>query len=35
VLQKFIGEGFGLTVTEAMWEGAAIVGGNVGGNPAA
>ena len=31
VLQKSIREGFGLTVTEAMWKGAAVVGGNVGG----
>ena len=31
VLQKSIREGFGLTVSEAMWKGAAVVGGNVGG----
>jgi trehalose synthase len=31
VLQKSLREGFGLTVTEAMWKGAAVVGGNVGG----
>jgi len=31
ILQKSIREGFGLTVTEAMWKGAAMVGGNVGG----
>jgi trehalose synthase len=31
VLQKSTREGFGLTVTEAMWKGAAIIGGNVGG----
>jgi trehalose synthase len=31
VLQKSVREGFGLTVTEAMWKGAAVVGGNVGG----
>ena len=31
VLQKSIREGFGLTVTEAMWKGSAVVGGNVGG----
>jgi trehalose synthase len=31
VLQKSIREGFGLTVTEAMWKGAAVVGANVGG----
>lgn len=29
VLQKSIREGFGLTVTEAMWKGAAVIGGNV------
>jgi trehalose synthase len=33
VLQKSIREGFGLTVTEAMWKGAAVVGGDVGGIP--
>lgn len=31
VVQKSLREGFGLTVTEAMWKGAAVVGGNVGG----
>lgn len=31
VVQKSIREGFGLTVTEAMWKGAAVIGGNVGG----
>jgi trehalose synthase len=31
VVQKSIREGFGLTVTEAMWKGAAVVGGNAGG----
>lgn len=31
VLQKSIREGFGLTVTEAMWKGASVIGGNVGG----
>jgi trehalose synthase len=31
VVQKSIREGFGLTVAEAMWKGAAVVGGNVGG----
>src|SRR5215216_3848195 len=31
ILQKSLREGFGLTVTEAMWKGAAVVGGNVGG----
>jgi trehalose synthase len=31
VLQKSIREGFGLTVTEAMWKGAAVIGANVGG----
>lgn len=33
VVQKSIREGFGLTVTEAMWKGAAVVGGNAGGIP--
>ncbi len=31
VLQKSIREGFGLTVTEAMWKGAPVIGGRVGG----
>lgn len=31
VVQKSLKEGFGLTVTEAMWKGAAVVGGKVGG----
>jgi trehalose synthase len=33
VVQKSVREGFGLVVTEAMWKGQAIVGGNVGGIP--
>jgi len=31
VVQKSIREGFGLTVTEAMWKGAAVIGSRVGG----
>ncbi|RLB08126.1 MAG: glycosyl transferase family 1 [Deltaproteobacteria bacterium] len=31
VLQKSIKEGFGLTVTEAMWKGKPVIGGDVGG----
>lgn len=31
VLQKSLKEGFGLTVSEAMWKGKAVVAGNVGG----
>lgn len=31
VIQKSIREGFGLTVTEAMWKGTAVIGGNAGG----
>ena len=31
VLQKSLREGFGLTVTEAMWKGSAVIGGNCGG----
>ena len=31
VLQKSIREGFGLTVAEAMWKGAAVIGGDTGG----
>jgi len=33
VLQKSVREGFGLTVTEAMWKGAAVIGGRAGGIP--
>lgn len=33
VLQKSIREGFGLTVTEAMWKGTPVIGGDVGGIP--
>lgn len=33
VLQKSIREGFGLTVSEAMWKGTPVIGGNVGGIP--
>jgi trehalose synthase len=32
-MQKSIREGFGLTVTEALWKGRAVIGGNVGGIP--
>ena len=31
VMQKSIKEGFGLTVTEAMWKGKPVIGGNAGG----
>lgn len=31
ILQKSVREGFGLTVTEAMWKKAVVIGGNVGG----
>ena len=31
ILQKSIREGFGLTVSEAMWKGKAVIGGNAGG----
>ena len=31
VLQKSLREGFGLTVTEAMWKGKPVIGGNTGG----
>jgi trehalose synthase len=31
ILQKSIREGFGLTVTEAMWKGTPVIGGDVGG----
>ena len=30
-MQKSVREGFGLTVTEAMWKGQPVIGGNVGG----
>lgn len=33
VLQKSIREGFGLTVTEALWKGTPVIGGKVGGIP--
>jgi trehalose synthase len=33
VIQKSLKEGFGLTVTEALWKGAPVVAGNVGGIP--
>lgn len=33
VLQKSVREGFGLTVAEAMWKGAAVIGGRAGGIP--
>ncbi|QII12562.1 trehalose synthase [Candidatus Kuenenia stuttgartiensis] len=33
VIQKSIREGFGLVVSEALWKGAAVVAGNVGGIP--
>ena len=33
VIQKSIKEGFGLTVTEALWKGIPVVAGNVGGIP--
>ena len=33
VLQKSLKEGFGLTVTEALWKGKPVIGGNVAGNP--
>lgn len=33
VVQKSIREGFGLTVTEALWKGTPVIGGNVGGIP--
>lgn len=31
VMQKSLQEGFGLTVTEAMWKSRPVIGGNVGG----
>ena len=31
VMQKSLREGFGLTVSEAMWKGAVVIGGDVGG----
>ena len=31
MLQKSLKEGFGLTVTEAMWKSKPVIGGNVGG----
>ena len=31
VVQKSVKEGFGLTVTEALWKGKAVIGGNTGG----
>ena len=31
MLQKSLREGFGLTVSEAMWKGTPVIGGNVGG----
>ncbi len=31
IVQKSLKEGFGLTVTEAMWKGAAVIGGRAGG----
>lgn len=33
VIQKSIREGFGLVVTEALWKGKAVIGGNAGGIP--
>ena len=33
VVQKSLREGFGLTVSEAMWKGAAVIGGDCGGIP--
>ena len=33
MIQKSIREGFGLTVTEALWKGRPTIGGNVGGIP--
>ncbi|HHU75969.1 MAG TPA: glycosyltransferase, partial [Firmicutes bacterium] len=31
ILQKSLKEGFGLTVTEGLWKGSPVIGGNVGG----
>lgn len=31
VVQKFHKEGFGLTVTEALWKGKPVIGGDAGG----
>lgn len=33
ILQKSIKEGFGITVSEALWKGTPVIGGNVGGIP--
>ncbi|MDH4027836.1 MAG: glycosyltransferase, partial [Nitrospirota bacterium] len=33
ILQKSLKEGFGLTVSEAMWKGKPVIGGAVGGIP--
>ena len=33
VLQKSIREGFALTVSEALWKGTPVIGGNIGGIP--
>jgi trehalose synthase len=33
ILQKSLREGFGLTVTEGLWKGRPVIGGNVGGIP--
>lgn len=33
IIQKSIKEGFGLTVSEALWKGTPVIGGNVGGIP--
>ena len=33
ILQKSVREGFGLTVSEALWKGTPVIGGNVGGIP--
>lgn len=31
IIQKSIKEGFGMTITEAMWKGTPVIGGNIGG----